>query len=85
MMTDFNVFSYNTIDTHTRISPTWFLSGLLVSQLPQVIAATGVHRPILHQEGCVSVATPHIAHLLPVEEFTFPWLNHDLFINPTQA
>lgn len=56
-----------------------------MSQLPQVIATTGVYRPILQQEGCVSVATPHIAHLLPVKEFTFPRLNHDLFINPTQT
>lgn len=56
-----------------------------MSQLPQVIAATGVYCPILQQEGCVSVATPHITHLLPLKELTFSWLNHNLLINPTQA
>lgn len=66
-------------------SLTWFLSALLMSQLPEVIAATGVHCPILQQEGCVSVATPHITHLLPVEEFTSSWLDHNLLINPTHA
>lgn len=56
-----------------------------MSKLPKIIAATGIHRPVLQQESCVSAATPHITHLLPVKEFTFSWLNHNLFINPTQA
>lgn len=64
---------------------TWFLSGLLVSQLPEVIAATGVHCPIVQQEDGVSVSTPHVTHFLPIKEFTFSWRNHDLLVNPTQA
>lgn len=64
---------------------TWFLPGLLVSQLPEVIAATCVHRPIIQEKDSVSVAAPHVTHFLPIEKVTFPWSDHDLLINPTQA
>lgn len=76
---------YNNHKKKREHCQTWFLPGLLVSQLPEVIAATGVHRSIVQQEDSVSVSTPHVTHFLPIKEFTFSWRNHDLLINPTQA
>jgi len=73
------------MQTKRETLPTWFLSGLLVAQLPQVIAAAGVYGPILQQESCVSAATAHVRHFFPMKEFTFPRLNHYLPVNPAQA
>lgn len=66
-------------------SSTWFLPGLLVSQLSEVVAATCIYGSIVQEEDGVSMAATHVPHFLPIEEVTFPWGDNDLIINSTQA
>ncbi len=54
-------------------------------QLSQVIAAAGVHRPVLQKKDAMTSAASHIPHTLTLEELAFPRLQHYLLINPTQT
>lgn len=65
--------------------PTWFLAWSVVPQLSQVIAAAGVHRPVLQQKDGMTSAASHVPHALALEELTFPRLQHYLLINTTQT
>lgn len=65
--------------------PTWFLACFVMPQLSQVIAAAGVHRPVLQQKDAVTSAASHIPHTLALKELAFPRLQHYLLINPTQT
>lgn len=56
-----------------------------MAQLAQVVAAAGVHGPVLQQEGRVLAAAPDVAHPLPVEELASFRLDHDLFVDAAQT
>lgn len=69
----------------SRGSPTWFLPAPLVSQLSQIVAAAGVHGPVVQQEGRVLSAAPDVTHSLPVEELASFRLDDNLFVDPSQT
>lgn len=64
---------------------TWFLAGLLVAQLAEVIAATGVHRAVIQQKRRVFATTAYTTKPLAREEVTGARLHHYLLFNAAQA